>query len=836
MIKYYFNNLSSYEFQRLINTLLISEFGENVRLTPLQGKDGGRDGETAAGNPFFPAVAQIPLPATLRPGDVPQRGRYLFQVKHHGTSDARPQDIRNVVVADFKNELKENVITRKGDEKVNYFLLMTNVSSSDSALNKIDEVRREVQIDHPSLHADVWWQEHITALLDIYPRTWSAFPNLFAGNMVPMIAKVSESGEQNEETPASVRAALAKHFKRDSQVKFQQIDLQNDILKLFVDLEVNVAGKNTSLKKEFLSDYWSTKNSSIKINDALSSGFSEQFDLIDEEELSAVRSLLVEPKQRGYRLIVEGGPGQGKSTVTQVVAQLHRSYLLNRPLNSTPLPQPKKVRVPFRIELRLLAEWVSSVGGSVEQYICKQITEDSGGNEIGVKEFHQFAQGSRLLLIFDGLDEIGSDELKEKCISLVEDCIVRLEEAAKADLQVIITTRPPAFSNFENRFTDFVRLRVQPMNEDTVEKYVSQWLKAQGVEEEVIEQIGRTFEIRSQETHVSALSKNPMQLSVLLHFIRLKGAAFPSKRAELYREYFKVVIDRDVAKTPELAGRREIIELLHQFLGYKIHALTEVDETDGSISYSYLVDLVNNWLRRSGADGEDASTLVKVGEERLGLLVATKGEGASTHYGFEIQPIREYFAAAYISNQALGDAHICFEQLIVRPFWHEVSLFLAGLSRNNEKADLIARAIATDQNYENTLIRPGINVILQLAEEGVFDQPPHLFNQAINYLLDSLDGQKKLLCALSSDHFEKMLKLIKDHKTPKILELIKQKRDENLKTQDDSLLLSSSRFSAQLLDPLSTINFNYGIFDRHPVTLSQLRLQPLQFGIDITEL
>jgi hypothetical protein len=46
-IEYIFNNLDASTFQRLINSILVYRFGENVRLTPLFGSDGGRDGETA---------------------------------------------------------------------------------------------------------------------------------------------------------------------------------------------------------------------------------------------------------------------------------------------------------------------------------------------------------------------------------------------------------------------------------------------------------------------------------------------------------------------------------------------------------------------------------------------------------------------------------------------------------------------------------------------------------------------------------------------------------------------------------------------------------------------
>jgi hypothetical protein len=127
-MEYYFNNLSPTQFQRLVNSILVSRLGEDARLTPLRGADAGRDGETAAGNPFFEyQVDSIPQSHTLT---VPPRaGRYLFQVKHHRTVDTRISDVRKVVISDFDKELRKNVLTRSGNEKANYFFLITNVPS-----------------------------------------------------------------------------------------------------------------------------------------------------------------------------------------------------------------------------------------------------------------------------------------------------------------------------------------------------------------------------------------------------------------------------------------------------------------------------------------------------------------------------------------------------------------------------------------------------------------------------------------------------------------------------------------------------------------------------------
>src|ERR1700690_570449 len=139
-MQYYFNELDPTQFQRLFNAIPVSRYGDNVRLTPLRGSDGGRDGETAPGNPFAPFIVDITN--TDETTDVFQPGRYMFQVKHHNTNDGKNSDIRSAVVADFDKELKHNVLPQIGDQRVNFFYLITNVPSSESAINAIDKKRR----------------------------------------------------------------------------------------------------------------------------------------------------------------------------------------------------------------------------------------------------------------------------------------------------------------------------------------------------------------------------------------------------------------------------------------------------------------------------------------------------------------------------------------------------------------------------------------------------------------------------------------------------------------------------------------------------------------------
>ena len=114
----------------------------------------------------------------------------------------------------------------------------------------------------------------------------------------------------------------------------------------------------------------------------------------------------------------------------------------------------------------------------------------------------------------------------------------------------------------------FVRVVLAPMEAERVNDYVERWLHAQITNNEEKDRISTSFARRQGDSHVEALARNPMQLSVLLQFIYLKGEAFPDRRAELYRDYFQIVIDRDVEKSPELREHRELVEGLHAYLGF----------------------------------------------------------------------------------------------------------------------------------------------------------------------------------------------------------------------------------------------------------------------------
>ena len=346
--------------------------------------------------------------------------------------------------------------------------------------------------------------------------------------------------------------------------------------------------------------------------------------------------------------------------------------------------------------------------------------------------------------------------MRDLVLTKIAEMIGRFRDGLKCDLRTVITTRPPAIAGRREQVPHFARFPLAALTRPQVDEYLERWLKVQFSDDQEGDFVRTSFALRRSEPHVSALSTNPMQLSVLLHFIRLKGECFPDRRADLYREYFRTVIDRDVEKSSKLRQNRDGIETLHELIGFKIHMLTEAGQADGSLPRQQLLRIVAEWVASQSTTGVSAEELFAVGEERLGLIAAVRGEGQQARYGYEIQPIREFFAASFINEQIQGNAHEVFPGLVRRSYWREVALFLAGLRRPNERADLLSRAKDLDNDSELGWRQDGRSVILHLMQEGVLSQPRHVYTDALSFLLAAVDPRascgryevKELIAAL----------------------------------------------------------------------------------------
>ena len=726
--------------QRLVNAILKARFGEDAQLTPLGGADDGSDGGAIVVdlkqdasrsyaqrhrfyNPLF---------------EPPRAGRYLFQVKFHKTGEQRLSDLRTSVVREFKKALQTDVLARPDRRDVDYFFLVTNVSASKESIRSMRAPRRYRTARRSILHADIWWRESIIAFLDWAPHLWAAYPEIFPGGTPPLLAQAYADAKADK--ARAIRLAIAQQYGNDEAIRFQQIELEQKLTDLFVDLDLEAPRHS---ERQFPVSY-STSQQVLSPRNLPSRMLVVRGRYHTRPPRSALE-ILIDDNIAIPRILLEGGPGQGKSTITQMVAQIYRAKLLGTSRTTgreSDWSMRSRVRLPFRIELRDLAQWLSKYQeGTIDQYLAETMARDSGGTTVTVEDIHAAVGGSSVILIFDGLDEIGNDSVRDTVLDRIVQTANRFGEGLGGETRVILTTRPPAVSGRRNKLEGFTRMVLSPMNARRIDDYVERWLKVQHLSREQLQRIPMSFDSRRHDPHVNALARNPMQLSVLLQFIARRGEAFPDRRAELYREYFQVVIDRDVEKTPELAEVRDMMESLHSFLGFRLHGAAEIEGGRRSFGRQEVVALAVKWLEEEGYSTAAAFKYFALGEERFGLIVAVSGEGTETRYGFEIQPIQEYFAASHISNRLrTADANDVFEWLIQRPYWREVALFLGGLRRSNEKADLIARARQTASCPLHPWDHSGHAIVLALLQEAVLSQPRHVLVEAIRFMIELVES------------------------------------------------------------------------------------------------
>ncbi|MEH2302152.1 MAG: NACHT domain-containing protein [Nostoc sp.] len=197
------------------------------------------------------------------------------------------------------------------------------------------------------------------------------------------------------------------------------------------------------------------------------------------------------------RVIVIGGPGKGKSTLGQQLAQVHRAKLIGK--KDYQSKKPKTVRIPFRIVLKHFAQWLAKKPDldSLEAYIAERMGAlTSRTNLVSPKDIQDILCCRPCLLILDGLDEVGIPELQEKMLVRIKN-FLSVVESLNADLMVVGSSRPKEFDKqYKSYFNtkEFLHLELIDMSAQKVNEYAEKWVLAKKIKDEEKQRIISTLE------------------------------------------------------------------------------------------------------------------------------------------------------------------------------------------------------------------------------------------------------------------------------------------------------------------------------------------------------
>ena len=764
MASYPYEQLNDESFQELCQSLLLQAFPE-LKCFPVGQPDGGRD-----------AIARISslTPATTR--------FILFQVKF-ARRELTPSSARDWLLKTLKDELPK--IQKQMEKGAERFILVTNVAGTGHhESGSIDKLQALLD-DHIPIEAEAWWRQDLDRRLDDAWDLKLAYPALFSGPDLLRLVMEASPNENRERRQYAITAFLSEQFESDREVKFKQAELQNDIFNLFTDVPLvpRIPAERKHREAEHLAAAFRRGAASMSgevdpiamhrwLDAALGLDSAlESYHSREEAWLGAASLLLDRDFQQAEPLIIlEGAPGQGKSTIGQYICQVHRIRLLDRRADQTAyIPHTSSaLRLPFKVELRDFASWMSggnpfgstdnshatdSFPRSLEGFLTTLVHFTSGGSDFNVSDLQATLSSSPTLIVLDGLDEVADIKQRRRVIEEINSAVSRLTSVA-ASLQVVVTSRPTPFMNstvLPRRA--FATYSLDDLTRPLITEYAERWLRSREIDERDANDVRQILNRQLDEPHLRDLARNPMQLAILLSLIHRRGVSLPDKRTALYDNYVQLFFDRESEKASVVKDNRDLLIRIHRHLAWILQSDAEnaadsksktrrtSASSAGTITEEDLKELVRDFLMREGSDTALVEILFDGMVERV-VAIVSRVQGS---YEFDVQTLREYFAARHLyetapyspaGDQRQGTISDRWNALSRNYYWLNVARFYAGCYSEGELPSLVddLRALRDDNVFHCTS-HPQL-LSATLLGDWVFSQRPRSTKDAVDILLE----------------------------------------------------------------------------------------------------
>jgi hypothetical protein len=718
MVTYPYEDLGPERFQELCQALLVQQF-PRAQCMPIGMPDGGRD-----------AVVSRRTTDTL-----------VFQVKYR-----RKTPLADATYPDFLTWLQDTVtselpsILRLVGKGVSHYILMTNVPCSPhTGGGTRDKMRVWLAKQIPAnVEIDVFWRDDLDRRVDSnweLKRTYALTSSTASADslLVGMTGEQTTSGTRF----LTIRKFIKGQYDRDASIRFREADLPNQpLLANYLDIGAQ-PHLNASEQQRFTASRRNLRYTPVDVTRHNNNyGYFRQ-------NTGASLLLQLAGTQDLIRTVIEGAPGQGKSTLVQYVCQVHRARILGKDVRPAPVEyRTCPILLPFRTDLRDLATWllnenpfgedksVESYPRSVEGFLAAMVHIVAGGGSFTVDDLDTIIAKTPVLLAFDGLDEVADIEMRTRIVNELVDCSSRLQEIGR-EVRFVVTSRPSAFSAAPRFPADrFSYITLTNLSLPLIMEYTKTWMKTRKVEADESRELTRTLSEKLREPHIAELARNSMQLAILLWLIYQQKGNLPEQRTSLYGQYITTFLTREAAKSKIIRELGGTILQLHGYLAWVLHARAESGRAQGNIAETELKSLLRQYLHDKGYSQLDLVDELFQGMAERFIALVSRVQGT---WEFEVQPLREYFAAYHLHDTArmsragkevTGTKADRFDAIAGNPYWLNVTRFYVGFFDKGELAYLLHQFRATfaegrycTQTYSRSLAN-------SIISDQVFIQSP----------------------------------------------------------------------------------------------------------------
>lgn len=731
---YDLSRLSTRSFEQLIQALSIREMGAGVVIFG-DGPDGGREA-------VFEGT--IPFPSTAEPWS----GYGVIQAKFKQRPEGTTKDTI-WALKELKNELKKFTDDKRDLRKPDYYIFATNITLSsvvekggkDQVTEAINEFKSAVGLKD----FQIWDYDQIRTLLDSNEgirTTYSAWT--MPGDVLSSLIKSMEL--KQKDFKKIMRNFVQKELIAERYIKLGQADHdekeQIPLAKVFVDLPISTNDLSS--------------NDPTAIKKLLS--ISEQ--LLNNSETTRTQTNSHKQYRNNGKVVFVGGPGQGKSTLTQFFCQSHRVAFIDLAQASPTwevqsicnniktecktegLTLPLMPRFPIRIELNQFATTLAKKDtSSLFDYILQRIKAKTD-YELDPEDLREWLKHYPWLVALDGLDEVPSSSNRSQVLDAVQDFLIDAHDC-DADLLIIATTRPQGY-NEDFSTKEYEHFQLAHLDREHALHYSKRLItqKFKGDEDKINLLLGR-MQRASQESATARLMRSPLQVTIMALLVESLGEP-PKERWRLFSEYYRIINrrekERDIPAARLLDTYQTDIDSIHQRVGLKLQATSERSGgTEALLTVDEFDEIVETRLNEEGHTGKEADKLKKeivdAAMVRLVFLVAPKQESV----GFEIRSLQEYMAAECLMNTKDDQKIKNLRSIMFASHWRNVFLFAAGrcfYTEQHLRSDIAQLCSELNEGYISDsskignlgkLTLAGSQLALEILEDGVIEsQPKHM--------------------------------------------------------------------------------------------------------------
>ena len=501
---------------------------------------------------------------------------------------------------------------------------------------------------------------------------------------------------------------------------------------------------------------------------------------------------------KNENFVLIGGPGQGKSTICQFIAQIYRAYKLqllgykNQEIDRF-VDEIKKsykyridrIRIPFKIVLREYAAWINRKNRddnvSVMQYIMERIRKMEG-NTLSIDTLRKMIGEEAWIFFFDGLDEVPESSNREEVLKQIHIFITMELKEVHCDCIIIGTTRAQGYNNDFDE-TKYKHIEVAELSKEDCYKYVEKLFEVMEEQTERREEYIHIMKEALEDETTSRLMKTPLQATIISILVK-SGGKPPHERYSLFRQYYDTMVRREKQKgiVATLNDNTDWLEEIHLLIGHRLQLESERKKNPSAeISREELETLLRNYVEQNRDDFYDQECVVEEKKE-LFLLTITQRicflcENREGFYSFYIRSIQEYFAGTYlVKGRSDKDAIYNINQIAYSSYWRNVLLFSLGyieLERKSLESEIGIlceqmngknNIVSTDYTSENLCLF-GSWLALDILAEDIFRG-----RQQDKYITLAANAMELVECAyfnrfnlITGTQKEKLIRYVKEN-------------------------------------------------------------------------